>query len=67
MSDQTIAKTSDVEYASLAFYHKISYLRSDTWTPSKRSRTTPLFRPRTIFVFSGDCSKTWISTYSTGQ
>ena len=32
MSDQAIAATSDVEYAALAFYHKISYLRSDTWT-----------------------------------
>ncbi len=32
MSDQMIANTSDVEYAALAFYHKISYLRSDTWT-----------------------------------
>jgi len=32
MSDEPIAATSDVEYAALAFYHKISYLRSDTWT-----------------------------------
>ena len=39
MSDQIIAETSDVEYASLAFYHKISYLRSDTWTRLHRITT----------------------------
>ncbi|MGB5252250.1 MAG: aminotransferase class I/II-fold pyridoxal phosphate-dependent enzyme, partial [Sedimenticolaceae bacterium] len=39
MSDQAIAATSDVEYAALAFYHKISYLRSDTWTRLHRVTT----------------------------
>ena len=39
MSDQPIAKTSDVEYAALAFYHRISYLRSDTWTRLHRITT----------------------------
>ncbi len=39
MSDQNIVKTSDVEYAALAFYHRISYLRSDTWTRLHRITT----------------------------
>lgn len=39
MSDTTIVKTSDVEYAALAFYHRISYLRSDTWTRLHRITT----------------------------
>jgi arginine decarboxylase len=39
MSDPAIAATSDVEYAALAFYHKISYLRSDTWTRLHRLTT----------------------------
>ncbi len=39
MTDQPIAKTSDVEYAALAFYHRISYLRSDTWTRLHRVTT----------------------------
>ena len=32
MSEESPATTSAVEYAALGFYHKISYLRSDTWT-----------------------------------
>ena len=39
MTDHPIAKTSDVEYAALAFYHRISYLRSDTWTRLHRVTT----------------------------
>ncbi|MGB5570138.1 MAG: aminotransferase class I/II-fold pyridoxal phosphate-dependent enzyme [Sedimenticolaceae bacterium] len=39
MTEQPIAKTSDVEYAALAFYHRISYLRSDTWTRLHRVTT----------------------------
>lgn len=33
MSDQPVVKTntSAAEYAALNFYHRISYLRSDTW------------------------------------
>jgi len=52
MTDQAIAKTSDVEYASLAFYHKISYLRSDTWTRLHRI-TTRLSERQAV---SGDTS-----------
>ena len=36
MSDQPVAKTSAAEYAALNFYHRISYLRSDTWTRLSR-------------------------------
>ena len=39
MSDQNIVKTSEVEYAALAFYHRLSYLRSDTWTRLHRITT----------------------------
>lgn len=39
MSDQPAVTTSDVEYAALGFYHKISYLRSDTWTRLHRITT----------------------------
>ena len=52
MTDQAIGKTSDVEYAALAFYHKISYLRSDTWTRLHRI-TTRLSERQAV---SGDTS-----------
>ena len=39
MSDENTSATSDVEYAALAFYHRISYLRSDTWTRLHRITT----------------------------
>ena len=52
MTDQAIGKTSDVEYAALAFYHKISYLRSDTWTRLHRI-TTRLSERQSV---SGDTS-----------
>ena len=31
MSEKPAVKTSAAEYAALNFYHRISYLRSDTW------------------------------------
>ncbi|MCG6966041.1 MAG: aminotransferase class I/II-fold pyridoxal phosphate-dependent enzyme [Chromatiaceae bacterium] len=39
MPDQTNTTTTAVEYAALGFYHKISYLRSDTWTRLHRITT----------------------------
>ena len=37
--------TTDVEYAALGFYHRISYLRSDTWTKLHRVTTRLSERP----------------------
>ncbi len=39
MSDLTAAKTTETEYAALNFYHRISYLRSDTWIRLSRLTT----------------------------
>ncbi len=50
MSNQTVTTTSDAEYASLGFYHKISYLRSDTWIRLSRLAT----RMREASTGSGD-------------